>query len=110
MSCFEYMNIPIWCFPPDIIDNYNIIYFIDKYSFFYLGIHKGVYGLKQPSGIYFYPLVNILKPPGYNPLRSNSEIWCHKTLPTKFPLCVYDLGIKFTNHAHAHHIVNTLQK
>ena len=38
------------------------------------------------------------------------SIWCHKTLPTKFALCVDNFGIKYTNTAHVHHLVNTLEK
>ena len=51
-----------------------------------------------------------MKPHGYHPLRSNHGIWCHGTLPTKFALCVEMFGIKYTNTAHAHHIVDTLKK
>ena len=47
---------------------------------------------------------------GYYPLRSNPVILCYETLPTKFALCVENFGIKFTNTAHAHHLVDTLKK
>ena len=51
-----------------------------------------------------------MKPHGYYPLPSNPGIWYHETLPTKFALCVDYFGIKYTNPAYAHHLVDTLKK
>ena len=38
------------------------------------------------------------------------SIGCHETLPTKLALCVDNFVIKYTNTAHVHHLVNTLDK
>ena len=72
----------------DIIDQYKIVDLVDKYGFVYFDIHQDMYGLKQAARIAFDRLVKLLKPNGYYPLQSNRVIWCHKTLPTKFALCV----------------------
>ena len=53
--------------------------------------------------------VKLLKPHIYYPLRSNHVIWCHEMLPTKFALCEENFGIKYTNPAHTHHLVDTLK-
>ena len=67
-----------------------------------------MYGLNQASRIDFDRLVKLMKPHGYYPLLSNPNIWCHEILPTKFALFVGGFGIKYTNPAHAHHLVDTL--
>ena len=83
---------------------------VDKYGFVCVKIHKGMYGLKQAARIDFDRLVKLLKPHGYYPLHSNPGIWFHETLRTKFSLCVKYSGIKYTNPAHARHLVDTLKK
>ena len=80
MSRFEYMKIPMRCFPQDIINQYNILYLVYKGGFVYVKIHKGMYGLKQASSISFDRLVKLFKPHGYYPLCSNRGIWCPETL------------------------------
>ena len=102
------MKIPLCWFPLYIIDQYKIVDLVDKDGFVYIKIHKGMYGLNQAAHIAFECLVKLLKPHVYYPLGSNPGIWCHKILPTKFTLCVENLGIKCTNPAHAHHLVDTL--
>ena len=110
MARYGYMKIPLRWFPQEIIDQYKIMYLVDKDGFAYVNIRKGMKGLKQAACIYFYCLVKLMKPRGYHPLHSNPVIWCHKTLPTKFALRVDNFGIKYTNPAHAHHLVDTLKK
>ena len=83
---------------------------LDKDGFVYVKILKGMYGLKQAAHIYFDRLVKILKLNGCYPLFSNPVVWCHETLPTKFALFVEDLGIKYTDPIHNHHLVDTLKK
>ena len=95
---------------PKIIDQYKIMDLVDRDSFVYINIRKGVYGLKQEYLIAIDRLVKLLKAHGYYPLRSNPGIWCYETLPTKFALCVENFGIEYTNPAHARHIVDTLKK
>ena len=107
---FEYIKILLLWFPQDIIDQYNIMNLVDKDSFVYVDIHNGVYSPKQEACIDVASLVKLLNTHGYCPLFSNSEIWCHETLPTKFSLCMDYLGIKYTNPARDHHLVNILQK
>ena len=104
------MKIPLCFFAQDIIDQYKIMDLVDKDGFFYVDIRKGVYVLKQAARVAFDFLVKLMKPRGYHPLCSSPGIWCHETLPTKFALCVENFGIKFTNTAHAHHLVDTLKK
>ena len=108
MSHFEYMKIPLRCFPQVIINQYNIIYSVKKDVFVYVKICKSIYSLKQVYFIYFDPLVKLLKPHGCYPLNYNPGIWYHEMLPTKFTLCVDDFGIKYTNTDHCRHIFNAI--
>ena len=81
MSRFEYIIIPMWWFPQDIIDQYNVFDLVGKDGFFYVNICNGKYGLKQLACIDFYGLVKLLKNHGYYPIPYNPGIWCHETLP-----------------------------
>ena len=108
MVRYEYMKISLCWFPQDIIDQYKIMDLVDKYGFVYFNICKGMYGINKASRIAFENLVKILKRHGYYPLCSNTRTWCHETLPTKFAICVGNFGIKYTNPAHHHHLVDTL--
>ena len=72
MSRFEYMKIPLRWFSQDIVDQYNIIDFVNKDGFFYFEICTGMYFLKQAPCIDFEHLEKVLKPHGYYPLRSNT--------------------------------------
>ena len=110
MAHYEYMKIPLNCFPQDTIDKYKIMDFVDKDGFVQVEIRKGMYGLKNAARIAFDRLLKVMKHHGYHPLRSNPGIRYHETLPTNFALCVDDFGIKYTNSAHAHHLVDTLKK
>ena len=109
MSRYGYMKIPLRWFPQYIIDKYKIMSLVEKDGFAYVDIRKGMYGLKQADCIAFDHLVKLLKLHGYYPLRSNPGIWCHETSPPKFALCVDNFGIKYTNPAHVHHLVDTLK-
>ena len=104
------MKIPLRWFPQEIIDQYKIMDLVYKYGFVYVDIRKDMYVLKQAACIASDRIVKLLKSHDYYPLRSNPGIWCHKMIPTKFALCVEKFGIKYTNPAHAHHLVNTLQR
>ena len=71
MSRFEYMKILLQWFSQYVVDQYNIIDFLNKDGFFYANIRKVVYGLKQAACIDFDRLGKVLKPHGYCPLPSN---------------------------------------
>ena len=103
------MNIPLRWFPQDIIDQYKIMDLVDKDGFVYVEIRMGMYGLKQAACIAFDCLVKLMRTHGYHPILSNPGIWCHETLQTKFALYVDNFGIKYTNPAHDHHLVDTLK-
>ena len=64
MSHFKYTKIPLQWFPQDIIDQYNIMYLVEKDGFVYFDILKVMYGLKQAAHISFDHPVKLLKPHG----------------------------------------------
>ena len=64
MARYEYMKIPLRCFPQDIIDQYIIMYLVEKDGYVYVDIRRGMYGLKQAARIAFEHLVKLLKPHG----------------------------------------------
>ena len=65
----------------------------DRYI--YIKIKGGMYGLKQASVLAYKYLSKFLTAADYTPIIGTSGLWCHKTKPTIFCLCVDDFGIKY---------------
>ena len=105
----EYMKIHISKFPPDIIDQYGLKTKMDANNYVYVKIIKGMYGLKQASVLAYKQLVSALGVHGYFPEPHTTGIWSHKTLKTKFCLCVDDFGIKAFSRDDALHLLTSLQ-
>jgi hypothetical protein len=107
---YEYMKIPLRWIPKEIIDQYGLANKAAQDGHVYIGIRKGMYGLKQAARIAYDRLVVLLAPHGYHPIRHSPGLWKHKNFPTVVALCVDDFGIKYNNFEHAHHLINTLKK
>ena len=69
-----------------------------------------MYGLKQAARLAYDDLVLHLSKFGYYPDKNCQNIWSHKTLPTKFCLCVDDFGVKIFNEADKEHLCNALKQ
>ena len=55
-------------------------------------------------------LVKQLEKHGYFAIPLTNGLFAHKTLPTKFALCVNDFGIKKNLDQDLHHLIATLKK
>ena len=69
-----------------------------------------MYGLKQAAILAYDHLINNLSQHGYSPVPHTLGIWHHKTLRTKFCLCVDDFGVKYYSKADADHLINSLEQ
>ena len=99
MSQYEYMRIPIWILPDDIINQYNLKPLFHN-GFVYVEIRRGMYGLPQAG---------FLAPHGYRPCAVMPGLWHHTSHNIVFSLVVDDFGIRYSTRADADHLISTLQ-
>ena len=69
-----------------------------------------MYGLKQAAILAYRQLVQHLDSYCYVPVPFLLSLWTHKTLRTKFCLCVDDFGVKFYSKDDAENLINALKK
>ena len=108
MACSEYMRIHSKYFPPEIKAFYMIDPLIDSDGYVYVEIKKGIYGIKQAAVITYQQLVKHLDGHSYYPITFTTSLWSHRTLKTKFFLCVDDFGIKFFLQQDANNLLTAL--
>ena len=85
MSRYEYMRIPIWMLPYDIIDQYNLKPLFHN-GFVYVEIRRGMYGLPQAGRLANDQLIKFLAPHGYKPCALTPGLWKHKLVTSHSPL------------------------
>ena len=104
----EWMKLPISIIPNEIIQQYNLHDIVSD-GWVYLGILKGMYGMKETGKIAHDELVKHLAPYGYKPARHKPGYWKHDNKPSSFALCVDDFGIKYTNKQDLDHLQQALK-
>jgi hypothetical protein len=77
MERYEYMRIPTWAIPDQVMTEYSKLH--DE-------IRKGMYGLPQAGLLAAARLVAHLVQYGYMPCRHTSGLWSHATRPLRFSL------------------------
>jgi Reverse transcriptase (RNA-dependent DNA polymerase). len=102
------MKIHLSQIPDDIIGQYNLRDIADNNGFVYIEIRKGMYGLKQAGRIAYKALVTHLAKYGYSPSQMTQGLWTHATRSIQFILVVDDFGVKYTDEADVHHLINAL--
>jgi hypothetical protein len=106
---FEYVKIPIWMIPQDIIDLYELE---DKIvdGFVYAQVRKGMYGLPQAGRLANEQLRKFLKPHGFEPCPITPGLWKDLQTDLMFSLVVDDFGIRYTSEASVQRLIYTLKK
>jgi hypothetical protein len=104
----EYMRVPVWALPPQIIEEYNLAGLIHN-NYVLVEITKGMYGLPHAGLIAYERLVKHLELYGYHPSRHTDGLWTHETRPILFSLVVDDFGIQYVGREHADHLLNALR-
>ena len=108
MDRYEYMRVPIWMLPDDIIEQYNLKPLFHN-GHVYVEIRRGMYGLPQAGRIANDQLIASLAPHGYAPCPLTPGLWKHNTRDIVFSLVVDDFGIRYTNRADVDHLIATLK-
>jgi hypothetical protein len=106
---FEYVKIPIWMIPQEIIDLYGLA---DKIGdgFAYTEVRKGMYGLPQAGRLANEQLRKFLKPHGFEPCPITPGLWKDLQTDLMFSLVVDDFGIRYTSEASVERLITTLRK
>ena len=68
---FEYIIIPIFWIPQEILTQYNLYSFLEPGGYVYCEITKGIYGFKKTPRLAFENLVKLLELHGYFPFYGN---------------------------------------
>ena len=106
---YEYMWIPLWAIPEDIMKEYNIKELAQNGRVL-TEIRTGMYGLPQAGRMAYTKLVNHLADDGYRPTGHTPGLFKHDTRPVTFNLVVDDFGVKFVGEENVAHLIATLKK
>ena len=77
---YEYMKLPMYIIPEEIIQQYNLRNLAHK-GFVYMKIQKYMYGLPQAGKISNDKLKLHLSKFGYEPAPITSDLWQHQESP-----------------------------
>ena len=80
MSRYEYMKLPINLFPPEIIEQYNLLPLVHDDNHVYMEIRKCMYGLPQAGRLANDQLKKHLQKYGYIHSDKTNGLWTHLTL------------------------------
>jgi hypothetical protein len=106
---YEYIWIPSWAIPDDIMNEYQLQPLIHNGRIL-AEIRTGMYGLPQSGRLAYIKLVKHLADDGYHPTGHTPGLFRHVTRPTTFNLVVDDFGVKAVGEIHAQHLIDTLRK
>jgi hypothetical protein len=106
---YEYVRIPKFMIPQQIIDLYHLE---DKFDdgFIYAEVRKGIYSLPQAGRLANLRLENFLRPYGYVPCPVTPGLWKDQNSDLMFSLIVDDFGVRYTNKRHVNRLLEVLQK
>jgi hypothetical protein len=108
MTRYEYMRVPLWMLPNEIIEQYNLRPLFHN-GYVYVEIRRGMYGLPQAGRIANDQLIAFLAPHGYKPCPLTPGLWKHDTRDIVFCLVVDDFGIRYTQRNDVDHLIATLR-
>ena len=93
----EYMRIHLSLTPQEIIDEYDVMKYVESDGYVYVEITGAMYKLSQSCHIANQDLQKHLAKYRYYPTKRTPGLWKHGTRPISFTLVVDDFGIKYTN-------------
>ena len=106
----EYMRIHIKDIPEEVIEEYNMLQYVNEDGYVYCEITGAMYGLAQAGQIAHLDLIKNLAPHGYFPSKRTPGLWFHKTKPIAFTLVVDNFGIKYIDKEHINHLLKAVEE
>ena len=104
MISIEYMKLPFYIIPDEIIALYNLK---DEGGWVYIKTRQGMPGLKQEGLISNNRLTRHLARFGYTPSTKTPDLWKHLTRNISFSLVVDDFGVKYVGKENADHLISS---
>jgi hypothetical protein len=80
-----------------------------KNNFFYLKLHRAVWGLPQAGILANKLLQKCLLPCGYFECPNTPGLWKYSTCPIAFTLVVDDFGVKYVGKEHADYLIKCIK-
>ena len=90
----EYMKIHLSLIPQEIIDEYDVMQYVETDGYVYVEITGAMYGLLASGYIANQDLQKHLAKYDYYPTKRTPGLWKHQTQPISFTLIVDDFRIK----------------
>jgi hypothetical protein len=105
---YEYMQMPLFLFPDNIIVHYNLLVKVLN-GFVYMEILCRMYCLPQAGILANKLLKKCLARHGYFEVPHTPGLWKHISCPVWFNLCANDFGIKYIGEDNLKHLFASLQ-
>ena len=109
MDRYEYMRIPIFHIPVDIMEQYQLAPLIVN-GYVMVEIRKGMYGLPQAGILAHNRLTKYMLFHGQIKCPNSPGLFKHISRDISFTLVVDDFGVKYTNKNDVIHLISTLKK
>ena len=109
MDRFEYTRIPVKLIPKKFQKLYDMDH-MNKNSYIYMQIERGMYGLPQAGILANKLLRKRLAPHGYYEVLHTPGLWKHTSLPVQFTLVVDDFGVKYQDQESVDHLISALKQ
>jgi hypothetical protein len=93
LEYFEYMRIPLSCFPAWTVELYNLKEHAYN-GYVYIEMQRAVWGLPQAGILANKHLRRKLAPFGYSECVNTPGLWHHETQPISFTLAVNNFRVK----------------
>ena len=104
------MQIHIKDIQQEVIEEYDVMQYVEEDGYGYCKITGAMYGLQQSGRIAHLDLVKHLEPHGYYPSKQTPGLWFHKTKPIVFTLVVDNFGIKYMKKEHIDHLLKAVEE
>jgi hypothetical protein len=106
----EFVLIHISLIPQEIIDEYNLMEFVNEQGYVLVQVSKGMYGLPQAGALANRLLKVRLDKHGYFECEHTPGLWRHLSRKIFFALVVDDFGIQYIDKADAQHLIAALKQ
>ena len=105
----EFMRINLKDITDEVIEEYDLLSYLEPDGYVYFGIYGALYGLAQSGRIAYDDLKQNLEPHRYYPSQQTPGLWLHRTRPISFTLVVDDFGVKYINKKDADHLFDAIR-
>ncbi|KAL7476140.1 hypothetical protein ACHAW6_002018 [Cyclotella cf. meneghiniana] len=106
----EFAKIKLSNITQEIIQEYKLHKKATPYGWLYIRCTCGMYSLPQADSLSHDLLEKCLNEAGYHQSTIVPGSWKHTTRPIQFTLVVDNIGVKYTLHNNANHLIVTLKK